>query len=264
MPDIVVHNAMGNRVLTELNTEISSLIDSDIFRFSVMGPDPYIFYRFFAPHFRHDVNKRSTIMHRTKCGEFLMELAKRSKKREMFSFTAGFLCHYAMDSTSHPFINDLAENKGDMHTAIEHKLDVMELERQGKKRSDIMDLFADFPDLPGVKEAMQKVYGWNDETYKLSYRHMKLFHWIVKDQHGVLNACLKRFPGKLSAISYSNNKCDNVDLSGFDALEEQAVAFGVDLITAMFEYCKGKISEERLKTIIGNKSYAGNAVTEII
>ena len=72
MPDIVVHNAMGNKVLKCLDTEIAALIDPDIFKISVMGPDPYIFYRFFAKPFRHGVNKRSHIMHRTKTVAFLM------------------------------------------------------------------------------------------------------------------------------------------------------------------------------------------------
>ena len=96
MPDIVVHNAMGDKVLERLDTEISSFIDRDVFGVSVMGPDPFIFYRFFAPHFRHGINQRSHTMHHTKTGQFLMELAKRSQSSEMFSYLAGFLCHYAI------------------------------------------------------------------------------------------------------------------------------------------------------------------------
>lgn len=88
MHDIVVHNAMGDKVLAGLSTEISSLIDRDIFGVSVMGPDPYIFYRFFALPFRHRINQRSHTMHHTKTGQFLMELAKRSQSPEMFSYPA--------------------------------------------------------------------------------------------------------------------------------------------------------------------------------
>ena len=165
-----------------------------------MGPDPFIFYRFFAPHFRQGVNKRSHTMHRTKPGEFLMELAKRGQSREMFSYFAGFLCHYAMDSTSQPFIYKTADYQSDMHTAIEHRLDVLELERQRKQRRDLMDLFTQYRKLPEVREAMKSVYGWDDNCYETGYRHMKLYHWIVKDQHGVLNRLLCWFPGILTTI----------------------------------------------------------------
>lgn len=248
---------MGEKVLRKLGLEISSFIAPDIFHFSVMGPDPYIFYRFFAPIFRHDINKRSTTMHRTKCGEFLMALAKRSQSREMFSYTAGFLCHYAMDSISHPFIYGLAENKSGMHTAIEHRLDVIELERQGKQRSDIMGLFTAFPDLPEVKVAMKEVYGWDDNAYKIGHRHMKLFHWIIKDQHGFLNGLVGWLGGRFATISYRTKKADLLDLTHFAELEEQAVEFGVKLITALYMFRNSEIAESELQEIIGNRSYAG-------
>lgn len=257
MPDIVVHNRMGDRVIEQLDEDISSLIDPEIFHFSVMGPDPYIFYRFFAPMFRHGINKRSTTMHRTKTGHFLMALAKRSQSKEMFSFTAGFLCHYAIDSTSHPFIYGLAEYKSDMHTAIEHRLDVIELERQGKQRRDIMELFTAFPDLPELKEAMKEVYGWDDNAYKIGHRHMKLFHWIIKDQHGILNGLVGWLGGKFVAISYRTKMADMLDLTPFGKLEEQSVDFGVQLITALYKFRNGEIEESKLQEIIGNRSYAG-------
>ena len=257
MPDIVVHNTMGDKVLRKLGTEISSIIVPKIFHFSVMGPDPYIFYRFFAPMFRHGINKRSTTMHRTKTGQFLMALAKRSQSKEMFSFTAGFLCHYAMDSTSHPFIYGLAEYKGDMHTAIEHKLDVIELERQGKQRRDIMGLFTAFPDLPEVRAAMKEVYGWDDNAYMIGHRHMKLFHWIIKDQHGILNGIVGWLGGKFAAVSYRTKMADTVDLTPFVGLEEQAVDFGVKLITALYKFRNSEIGERELQEIIGTRSYAG-------
>ena len=257
MPDIVVHNAMGDKVLERLDTEISAFIDRDVFGVAVMGPDPFIFYRFFAPHFRQSVNKRSHTMHRTKPGVFLMELAKRSQSREMFSYFAGFLCHYAMDSTSHPFIYKTADYQSDMHTAIEHRLDVLELERQGKQRCDLMDLFTQYRKLPEVREAMKSVYCWDDNCYETGYRHMKLYHWIVKDQHGVLNRLLCWFPGILSTISYQTRKADHLDLSPFDGLMTEAVEMGVKLITAAYSYRSGVISEDELRAVIGNRSYAG-------
>ena len=255
MPDVVVHNAMGDKVLDRVGTEITSLIDRSVFGISVMGPDPFIFYRFFALPFRFGVNKRSSIMHRTKTGDFLMELAKRSSSREMFSYLAGFLCHYALDSTSHPFIIKMAANKDDMHMAIEHRLDVLELRRQEKQRSDLMELFTKYHDLPEVRQVMKAIYGWNDECYAIGYKHMKLYHWIVKDQHGVLNRLLCRMPGLLSALSYQTQNADHLDLSQFDGLMEEAVEMGVKLITAAYQYRSGVISEEELSKVIGNRLY---------
>ncbi len=259
MPDIVVHHAMGDEVLSKLELKIASVIDYDIFRFSVMGPDPYICYRFFAPRLRHGINKRSAIMHKTKTGRFLMELAVNSQSREMFSFLAGFLCHYALDSTTHPFINNSADYKGYMHIAIEHRLDVMELERQGKQRRDLMKLFTTYPDLPEAEAAIQNIYGWDDDCYKTGYRHMKLYHWLVKDQYGMLLFILEHSKRLVrhAARSYQTHLADNIDLSPFDELKDEAVELAVSMITAAYRFRAGEVSEEELSAIIGNRSYSG-------
>ncbi len=257
MPDIVVHNAMGGRVLNRLEPEIAAVIDPEIFRFAVMGPDPYIFYRFFAPAFRHGVPERSDTMHRTKTGQFLTELAKRSRDPAVFSFLAGFLCHYALDSVTHPYICEKAQYRADLHTAIEHRLDVLELGRQGRQRKDIMALFTEFPALPEVRAAMREVYGWDDGCFETGYRHMKLYHRIAKDQSGIVNALLGRSRGDAAAVSYGNHLCDGMDLSPFAPLEEEAEELGAALITAAYRYRAGGMEEAELREIIGNRSYAG-------
>ncbi len=175
----------------------------------------------------------------------------------MFSFLAGFLCHFALDSTSHPFICSCADDRDDLHAAIERRLDRMELERQGKQPRDIMRLFAPYPDLPGVREAMKNVYGWDDRYYRISYRHMKWFHWIAKDQHGLLEGILRKKAGKLSAVSYRTRRADQFDLSPFAPLEEEAVIFGAELITAAWRFCRHEINEDMFRETIGTRSYHG-------
>ena len=60
MPDIAIHNAMGDAVLIRLPVEITAAIDYEIFRFAVMGPDPYLVYRFFLPgRFRRGCTKEA-------------------------------------------------------------------------------------------------------------------------------------------------------------------------------------------------------------
>ena len=76
MPDLGVHNAMGDRVLAKLPEEIRNGIDSNAFHVGVLGPDPFFFYRFFALPFTHGVDKRGQTMHHKRCGAFLMHLAR--------------------------------------------------------------------------------------------------------------------------------------------------------------------------------------------
>ncbi len=257
MPDIVVHHAMGEEVLERLKPEITAFIDPSIFCISVMGPDPYFCYRFFARRFRYGVQQRGYIMHREKTREFLIELAIRSRSREMFSFLAGFLCHFALDSVAHPYINGKAESQAYMHQAIERRLDALELERQGKQNRDIMKLFARLPELPEVDEAIKIVYGWKDTRYQISCRHMKTYHWIVKDQSGLLNLLLSRKSEKFASISFRTHMADGLDLSGFSKFYKQAVEFGTELVSAAWQFRNDELPEEKLCDIIGDYTYDG-------
>lgn len=42
MPDIVIHNSMGKQVIEGLKKDVAVIINYDIFRLAVMGPDPFI------------------------------------------------------------------------------------------------------------------------------------------------------------------------------------------------------------------------------
>lgn len=280
MPDLVVHNSMGDHVLDGLPEVIRAEIDSDVFHVGVLGPDPFFFYRFFVLPLAHGVDKRGKIMHHCRTGAFLMQLAREcgvtdsqvegitADQKKAFSYLAGFLCHYALDSTAHPYINGLAAKRPGMHTAVERKLDRIALKRQGRTPKDIMRLFRPFPDLPEIRRAMKAIYGWDDDLFRVSYRHMKLFNWFIKDEHGVLAKITKSMSGVLAmvtkqeagfiaAVSYRNHQADDIDVGGFDPLEHEAVGFAVKLITAAYDCRAGRISEQSLADTIGNRDYSG-------
>ena len=127
MPDIVLHNEMATRVLRRLDEKIITRIDESVFQYGVMAPDAYMSYRFIFPrYFRHGINKRGAIMHEKKCGEFLIRLAHNCHDDKDFSILCGFICHFALDSTLHPLINQLTDGHAGMHEAVEHALDMME------------------------------------------------------------------------------------------------------------------------------------------
>ena len=257
MPDIVVHNAMGDHVLAGLSQEILSVIDRDVFHFALVGSDPFLFYCFFLRSAKREIRKRQSVMHKKRTQQYLMELAARSRDDKMFSFLAGNLCHYALDSTTHPYINAMAQKRRGYHAAIESTLGRMELSRQGRQRKELMKLLIPYPNLPEIRQAIKTVYGWDDDLFEKSCRHMKLFYWFAKDQHGLLDLLFRRLPGQYSSISYANHMCDDMDLSGFAPLEEESVQMGIKLITAAYAYRNGLIDEEELKSTIGNRTYSG-------
>ena len=248
MPDIIVHTNFGAQVLERLSIDV----DRAIYDFGLVGPDPYLFYRFYIAPFRHHANRYSSIMHRKHTGDFLIELIKRGKDDpKVFSYAAGFLCHYALDSTTHPYINRKAKGSFPMHMAIEHRLDRM----TGKKVRIPPFLPASMKEAVGG--AITKIYGWDDAWEKLrqGHRDMKPFYAIVTDQSGLLDMFASKTHTKLALISYRSKVIDDMDLRGFYPLYHRAVEDAVRFIKAAHDYTQDRIDEATLRAIIGNRSY---------
>lgn len=248
MPDIVMHTKFG----VEVSARLGLQVNRDVFNFGLLGPDPYLFYRFYMPPFRNVVNRYSSVMHRERTGEFLAELARRAiDDEDVFSYLAGFLCHYALDSCTHPYINDKAGHKASMHMAIEHRLDVLS---GGNVRIP--------PFLPEsmreqVGSAVTAVYGWKDAWQKLrdGRRDMAPFYRLVTDRSGMLDRFARLTHTKLSLVSYRSKALVGMDLSGFYPLYDRALDDAVSFITAARRYVDGKLDEQGFREIIGSRSY---------
>lgn len=248
MPDIAVHTKFGAQVLERVQVDI----DRAVFDFGLLGPDPYLFYHWYLPPFRTRVNRYSSAMHREHTGDFLAELVRRAKdNREVFSYLCGFLCHYALDSTTHPYINRMAGYSASMHMAVEHKLDVLS---GGNIRIP--------PFLPDslrkdVGGAITKVYGWDDAWEKLreGRRDMAPFFRIVSDQKGTLDRFAEKTHTKLRLVSYRSKAIDDMDLSGFLPLYRQALDDAVRFIGAAKEFVNASMEETAFREIIGSRSY---------
>ena len=248
MPDIIVHAHMGAEVCERLRPDI----DRDIFAFGLLGPDPYLFYRFFVPPFRHRVNRYASVMHRERTGDFLTELAARSRgSREMFSYLAGFLCHYALDAATHPYINRKAKNDIAVHIAIEHRLDKLD-----GGRLIIPPFLPDHMAEP-VGGAITKIYGWEDAWKKLKagHRHMEPFYHMIADDHGTVNRLLRHSHTKAALLTYSSTAVDHIDLRGFQPLYRRAVERGAGYIEAAEAFLRGETDEARFRSVIGSRSY---------
>lgn len=248
MPDIVVHSAFGAKVLERTGLDV----DRGIYDFGLLGPDPYLFYHFYIPPFRNRINRYASTMHRERTGEFLMELARRAvDSREVFSYLAGFLCHYALDSNTHPYINRKAKNSGAMHMAIEHKLDNL---NGGEVR---IPEFLPESMKDSVGGAITKIYGWRDawEKFRAGHRDMAPMYRFIEDRKGRLERIGRITHTKLELVSYRSSALDGMDLRGFYPLYDRALDDAVRYVEAARDFVSGRMDEAALKAIIGSRSY---------
>ena len=248
MPDIIMHTSFGREVAQRLNLDV----DRDIFDFAAMGPDPYLFYRFFVPPFRNRVTRYASAMHRERTGDFLTELARRAKgSREMFSYLAGYLCHYALDADTHPYIFRKAKNSGLMHMAIEHKLDNM------TGGSIVIPPFLPESMKDALGGAIRTVYGWDDawEMLKKGHSYSYRFYRFVGDEKGWLDFLARISHTKLALVSYRSKSLDTMDLRGFYPLYARALDDAARYITAAQAFIAGEIGEADYRKVVGSRSF---------
>ena len=298
MPDIIIHNSFGKDIFVIVSRNIQKHIIFPLFELSLNGPDDWAMYRFWIFPFRNGINTRSKIMHYCKCGDFLAELAlaarNSSHKDLMFSYLCGFLCHYALDSITHPYINAKAgiydgtsstkEYAGN-HMALEHTLDIFELEKQQKRISErpiTSDLFK-MKSIPreiknDIDQVYNSVYSWSNTWSDLNRaRHdMYRLYYLLEDPHGLLcRICklIKHFKPSFYALSYykkyfdddpanadhrlwlnPNNEHESSCESFYD-LVDKAKERAFNMIQAAYEYVFMGSGFQNLTDVIGDVSY---------
>ncbi len=111
MPSTATHAYFAVDVLDKIDDKYKSKIDIEYVKTFAQGPDPFYFYNLANPLGNKTVrNTFPRAIHDTKTKQFFMTLInniidnKLYKNKQSISFLYGFICHYVMDSTIHPFI----------------------------------------------------------------------------------------------------------------------------------------------------------------
>ncbi len=109
MPAIITHDFFGRDVYDSLFQTIGGSRDeADAFLLGNQGPDP-LFYAAVNPAIA-SYRKLGSAMHAKKTPELLVALKEsfgvltEDEKAIGRAYALGFLCHYALDSTMHPFV----------------------------------------------------------------------------------------------------------------------------------------------------------------
>lgn len=145
MPALITHDFFGRDAYDRLYNLIGGSRDeADAFLLGNQGPDP-LFYTIISPRFG-DHNHLGSTMHNQKPSELLkafkdsLTILGTAEQDVGRAYALGFLCHYTLDSTMHPFVYfheyrlcDAGEpglSRGDgseVHGIIESELDELVL-----------------------------------------------------------------------------------------------------------------------------------------
>lgn len=117
MPNVITHGLMALKTKEHVSTaQIQSAITKyhDVYLFGSNGPD-FLFYYNVWPWLDQKeaarISDHGELMHTKKINEFvdtMIAITKIQRDQEakdmMISFIAGYLCHWALDTTAHPFV----------------------------------------------------------------------------------------------------------------------------------------------------------------
>ncbi|MBQ5783260.1 MAG: zinc dependent phospholipase C family protein [Oscillospiraceae bacterium] len=102
MPDNYAHKYNGQQALKLADYTPRNY---EAFILGCNGPDPLYCYQMYETKRRHNLYDLADRMHRERTGLFLQNLFTLAQTNAQKDYCLGFLCHYALDSVMHPYIN---------------------------------------------------------------------------------------------------------------------------------------------------------------
>lgn len=204
MPACITHNLFAMDVLSRLE---ETGIDRCAYAWGAQGPDFLFCHRYFKTMRDKTVRtmqEYGSALHRDPPSVTLGAMRSFVREHESpvyRSYVLGFLCHYALDSTAHPFVNARAvemagrregETRGTMHGEIEAALDAIVLRwRTGKLPGEVR-LKDMFPKNEGVQRMIARLYREVIfEVYGADVEENGLYQ-ATKDAHLLFAVCNDR------------------------------------------------------------------------
>lgn len=178
MPSDYTHLHFGRKAKTLLPKRLSIAIKqhSDLFDIGLQGPDILFFYQ---PLKKCPVNQTGYAMHEMSAKDFFFPareiLESLDDKSAALAYLAGFLGHYALDTTCHGYIENKIAVSGLTHSEIEKEFDRYLMEKD-KKTGEELNSSASI--VPSKKNAVIIAAFFPTIMPKLiqkSLRSMKLF-----------------------------------------------------------------------------------------
>ena len=126
MPTTYAHYKFGNEVISALPRPLQSSIENhrELFDIGVHGPDILFYYQ---PIKKNRVSGQGYELHDRKADGFFRHAAEVLESVDdaaaARAYLYGFICHFALDSECHPYIEKMIQESGITHSEIEMEFD---------------------------------------------------------------------------------------------------------------------------------------------
>lgn len=146
MPAFSTHYLFAKEMIPIVEEKTHNKLDRNAVMIGAQGPDIFFFHRVFPWQKGKTLRAAGSIMHRSKCGDILDHFRKyidtHGFSQIAQSYIYGFLMHYALDRTCHPYIyfmqNIITDkskkmNSSSVHNFIEASIDSVMINRIEKE-----------------------------------------------------------------------------------------------------------------------------------
>ena len=134
MPSTYAHRRFGTNVLEHLPDELRAQLEQnrELYDIGLHGPDLLFYYHAAKSN---PVGALGNAMHEEP-GRAFFDRARRvvhceADRDAALAYALGFVCHFALDSTCHPYVEQFTRESGVTHCEIETEFDNMLLRRDG-------------------------------------------------------------------------------------------------------------------------------------
>lgn len=134
MPTTYTHYRFGKDVLNRLPENHQKIIEEyrDLYNIGLHGPDLLFYYKALK---KHPVNQTGFAMHDRPGYEFFQPAAEfvrlLNNQDAAKAYLFGFMCHFALDSKCHPYVEQMVRESTQTHSAIEAELDRYFMKKDG-------------------------------------------------------------------------------------------------------------------------------------
>lgn len=270
-------------------------VEGDVMTLGAQGPDPLFTMGLFPLRLTSKPGKLGNTLHERRTGAFLRALCRRAKAGDAVdrAYALGFLTHYALDSTVHPYVyahsyREDGTYSSSRHMRLEKHWDALYYHREGHRGTPVI--------MPGPKETRahwpqiaRLLHGAVLETFPeeqvtedqllAAFADTERVNRLTHSPHGVKYAvvwALERLIGKprLATSQMTPLKPSRADIEngahapwhspfepertrteGLTELYEAGVRRAGALLTAAAKYFGNEMDEAAFALVVGNAGY---------
>lgn len=127
MPEFTTHYLFGKSILKNLDSKTAEIINDNIaaFNWGLQGPDLLFYSNILRDNGR--MARSGSALHHTNPDavfsvmlEYILRCKNHTEYNSLCSYLYGFICHYALDSTTHPYVYSMIEKMDGQITTKRH------------------------------------------------------------------------------------------------------------------------------------------------